>query len=191
MVKPHIFGVGTGKTGTNSLAVALQQMGLSCYHAGHESYYENDEIKNKLLENKKEKKPPTEGIEGYDALIDYPVFTMFKELDKTVSNAKFIMTYRPPDDCALSWCRMITDQHERNISRKWRRGFKDYSEFVRSHNDSVLKYFYARPEKLLILDVREEDRTKWALLTKFLGKNCPKGVPYPQKFRYTSWQLEE
>tara|TARA_R100000278_G_scaffold26619_1_gene24418 strand:- start:2738 stop:3310 length:573 start_codon:yes stop_codon:yes gene_type:complete len=189
-MKPYIFGIGTGKTGSHSLRAALQSFGIKTYHCGYETYHKNTDIHKQVISNFKNKSNPMGGVSGIEAILDWPVFKMFKEIDSSVPNAKFILTYRNPEECALSWCRMVAEQHDRNkawISKK-NRSYKQYADMVRDHNDSVLEHFFGRPEKLLILDIKDSDETKWKLLEKFLDREAPVKKPYPNHFNHKDWQ---
>jgi hypothetical protein len=192
-MKPHIFGIGTGKTGSNSLALALSKLGFNVYHCGHERFHGNDAIRNQVVHNFNNRCDPLGNIEGVDALMDHPVFKMFKEIDATVPNAKFILTYRNPEECALSWCRMVSEQHERNSP--WvnpeNRSYKRHIDMVRNHIDSVIEHFFGRPEQLLILDIKDKDETKWKLLCNFLGKDLPEDMTYPRQFDHQVWQTKD
>ena len=189
MAKPWIFGIGSGKTGGHSLAAALYTVGLKASHVGHECYHGRTFIRDTMLANKANRRSPTDGIDGIDAIVDWPVHEMFRELDSSVRGAKFILTYRPPDDCAISWCRMIGENHK-NVGPGWPKGFKKYGEIVRSHVDSVLQHFFGRPESLLILDARDSSKTKWKLLGDFLGVETPADKPYPKEFDHEQWQVQ-
>lgn len=185
--KPYIFGIGSGKTGGHSLAEAIRQLGFTCHHVGNRCYHGDTFIRDTMLKNKANGDCPTDGIGGIDAIVDCPVHELFIEIDRGVPDAKFILTYRPPDDCAISWCRMISAQHER-VGLGWPRGFIEYADLVRNHNDSVVRHFFGRPEKLLILDARDSSETKWSLLGQFLGVSPPSGVAYPHAFNHADWE---
>lgn len=184
--RPYIFGVGSGKTGGHSLSEALRILGFRSQHVGNRCYYGDTFIRDTMLKNKANGDCPIDGIGGIDAIVDWPVHELFAQIDRCVPGAKFILTYRPPDDCAISWCRMIASQHER-VGLGWPRGFIEYADIVRKHNDEVVRHFFGRPESLLILDTRDSSKTKWALLSKFLGVSPP-DVDYPHEFNHAEWE---
>lgn len=184
---PYIFGIGAAKTGSNSLAGALRQFGIKVNHLGTDRFSGDDSVHSAMLDNMKTNKPPTLGIEGMEALIDHPVHTCFRELDATVEDAKFILTYRPPDDCALSWCRMIA-RHPENIKPDWPTGFLEYANLVRQHNDKVLKHFLHKPGKLFVLDCRDRADAIFSGLAKFLGREQPQAKKYPRHFDHQNWK---
>lgn len=187
-MKPTVFGIGKGKTGSHSLAEALEQMGFKTHHIGNAVYNKNTAIKDRIVANKVNGENPMLGVDGYDAVIDYPIHAFFKEIDQHCKNAKFILTYRPPDDCALSWCRMLSLNHK-IVGKNWTKQFTRYANECREHVDDVMSHFWGRPEKLLFLDMRDSDNDKWRLLSKFLGVECPKGA-YPRKYDHRQWEPE-
>lgn len=188
---PYIFGIGVAKTGSHSLAAALTDLGFSAYHTGREKYHNNEAIWQRLIDNDKKKQNPIQGISGVDAIVDYPVWALFKQLDQHVENARFVMTYRPPSDCALSWCRMILHHHEtaeKMIKSSWKENpYARFLEQTIKHIDSVFTHFHARPDDLLVLDMRDDDKTKWRLLANFLNVNPPENKDFPNVFNHKKW----
>lgn len=191
---PFIFGVGAPKTGSNSLAAALELLGFHAVHLGAKFFHLEPNWLNTVQKNIAAGICPVENIDC-DAIVDWPIHEKFKELDKAIPNAKFILTYRPPHDCALSWVRMTSIQH-RKYAPMIKNNGADYVSYRRrvelttNHVDDVLRYFWGRPHKLLILDCRDADETKWELLTDFLSVPCPeKGTPYPHDFDHAKKQI--
>ncbi|MBL6910621.1 MAG: hypothetical protein ISR34_09385 [Pirellulales bacterium] len=185
MVKtPYIFGIGLAKSGSNSLTDALIELGFSCYHTGRENRHNNNpEPYERILENVKLKRDVCEGIENVDALLDYPIGRNFRQLDKQIKNARFILTYRPPDDIALSWCRMVVNYEELNLKPN----YEVFASDVRKHYTRVFKHFAKRPDDLLVLDMRQDSRLNFSLLAEFLKvKNPPAGV-MPHSFNHAQW----
>lgn len=192
--RPYVFGIGTAKTGSHSLAAALEQLGLSAYHTGSNKFKGNGDTWRQLVENRKENRSPIEGVTGFDALMDHPVWEMYQEIDKHVEGAKFILTYRPPEDCALSWSRMIHKRYENagdGVRKYWKENpYKRFMDMAVNHIDDVFTYFHARPDDLLVLDMRDESKTKWNLLGEFLGIDPPEGEPFPKRFAHQHWEIK-
>lgn len=188
-MRPWLFGIGIGKTGGHSLAEALRQMGITAKHIGHEVYHGRTVIGEKMRANAKLGCNPVEGITGCEAVVDAPTHQFFRELDEHNKDARFILTYRPPDDCALSWCRMIAANHQ-SVMPGWPSSYNEYYRHTVDHVDAVLRHFFGRPQKLLILDVRDKDETKWRLLAKFLQRPAPYHRPYPRQFDHQTWQTK-
>lgn len=185
MASPQIFGIGVAKTGSHSLTAALELLGFRTKHIGHECYHGRNELLALLKRNKAAGKNLCEGVDA-DALIDWPVCDLFNALADQYPHAKFILSYRPPHDCALSWIRMTMAQPGRHVGS---RGYKDFAAYATEHVDSVWRRFREEPARLLLLDMRDADETKWAALCQFLQKPQPsKGTPFPQVFLHDEWQ---
>lgn len=184
--KPFLFGIGPEKSGGHSLAEALCMMGYCVKHLGHEEANGRPELLKRFLENKQSKKPLLDGMSGLDGLVDYPVCECFEALDNEVPSAKFVMTYRPPDDIAISWCRMIAAQHAR-VGAGWVRHYNKELDKAVMHYTAVQNHFFGRPNKLLVLDMRDSDTVKWRLLARFLGRPAPANAAYPHAFSHTEW----
>ena len=188
--KPSIFGIGLGKTGSNSLRDALEILGFDAVHTGKDAAAGKPAVKERLLHNMKtQAEDPLDGVGGMDALIDYPVHKMWKEIYHAYPDAKYILTYRPPDDCALSWCRMVSLQHYKVVALD--KSYTGYVERFRKHLNDVFNEFYGRPESLLVLDTRIDNESKWLLLKEFLGVDQDVNVPYPHSFDHREWEIEE
>lgn len=180
MARPHIFGIGEGKSGSSSLNAALRILGFRSAHTGQR---ESEGLRMLLADNSRSGVELLSGIDDLEALVEMHEYVA--ELDEQVDDAKFILTYRPPDDAALSWCRMLSERHEQ-FPRCWA-SFESFAAKVRRHIDRVVTRFYGRPERLLILDARDDDAVKWRLLGTFLGVPVP-DCPYPRAFDHSDWQ---
>jgi 3'-phosphoadenosine 5'-phosphosulfate (PAPS) 3'-phosphatase len=173
-----IFGIGLSKTGTTSLARALEilgyetrdYLGITRYSAGDLSSINLDEINSN------------------DAFTDTPIPSFYKILDLEYPNSKFILTIRDMDGWLKSCKKQFTQKQadKQNTAsnllfmdlygctvfdeQKFRYG---YENFI---ND-VLHYFKDRPQDLLILDIAAEEG--WGKLSPFLGKSIPE-TPFPK-----------
>lgn len=190
-VKPYIFGIGKPKTGSNSLCDALGILGLNCYHTGRENKNKNRGIHNQLLTNMHQSEPPLRHIDDeFEALVDYPIHAIYQQLYDDNPDAKFILTYRHPHDVALSWCRMM--QHKpQPLSDRLPTNFREFALSVVDHCTEVIEFFLEKPGSLLILDSRDDDAVKWALLSKHLGLKAPKGKAFPHSFNHQDWQVKK
>lgn len=181
MAEPWVFGIGEGKSGSTSLRAALEVLGLDAVHLG--SPHDSETLK-QVRANINTGRRITKDIAA-DALVE--IQGSFRELDRQHPSAKFILTYRPPDDAAMSWCRQASARCD-EYPAEWA-DYYAFAEKVRRHITEVVKHFYGRPERLLILDARDADATKWRLLASFLGlAEPPAGTPYPRVFDHQSWQ---
>jgi hypothetical protein len=174
MERYKIFGIGLGKTGTNSLTEALNILG---YRAKH---YPDPE---KMLTRNF-----TELLNTYDALTDSPVIPVYKELDKMYPNSKFIFTIRNEDDwipsCKVQWAKSgpymrkgFYGQLRKELFGTVEFNEKRFRDKNRKHIEDVKKYFKDRPNDLLIMNICEGDG--WEVLCKFLDKSVL-NIPFPK-----------
>lgn len=158
-----VFGIGLTKTGTMSLAKALDILG---YRTKHYPW-------------------SLEEIDQHDASCDIPVACRYKELDIMYPNSKFILTHRPVAEWLNTTSLKPPDEHKPPLwkiearlrvyrSIHWDRQ-KWHDGYIR-HYEDVMSYFGPNSERLLLLPVDLED--KWTPLCKFLNKPIPT-VVYP------------
>ncbi len=167
-----VFGIGYHKTGTSSLAIALQILGYAV--TGPRGVFD-PQISTRALPI------VLDLVNQYDAFQDNPWPLLYKELDRFVPNSKFILTVRPSD----SWIRSVV-RHFGGTStpmREWIYGVGDpignEAEYVRryeAHNQSVFQYFSQQPRDLLVIDITRG--ASWEQLCEFLGNRAP-DVPFP------------
>lgn len=91
---PKIFGIGLSRTGTSSLARALQRLGFLCAH------FENP-LTNEVLRE--------DDLFLFDAAVDTPISMRFETLYGMFPNARFVLTDRPFE----SWNRSLCAHFER------------------------------------------------------------------------------
>lgn len=173
-----IFGIGLSKTGTTSLAGALEMLG---YHTrdypGLTSYEPGDlaSIDAQVLDQ-------------HEALTDTPIPSFYRELDQRYPGAKFVLTVRDMDAWLLSCKKQFTaklaekqnDAHNRLFIDLYGTAVFDEAPFRRGYQrfvDGVLDYFAQRPSDLLVLDVAAGQG--WNELCPFLGKPVPE-LPFPK-----------
>jgi len=173
-----IFGIGLSKTGTSSLASALQILGYRVYdNLGVETYARGDLSSVDLAV-----------VDAHDALTDTPIPSFYRELDVRYPGSRFILTVRERD----SWLQSCRKQFTQKLSEKQndahRRLFVDlygtdvFDEhgFARGYDrfvDGVRQHFRDRPGDLLTMDIAAGDG--WESLCAFLGKSVP-DVPFPK-----------
>ena len=121
-----------------------------------------------------------------DSLIDWPICDWFHLLADHYPAARFILTFRPPHDCAFSWVRMTNAQPGKHDGAL---GYADFAHYAQRHVDEVIERFRRDPRRLLLLDMRDTDETKWKLLCGFLGKPVPAGA-FPREFCHDEWQTD-
>ncbi len=173
-----IFGIGLSKTGTSSLAHALEILGYRTKdYPGIQHYSPGDlsSIDPAVLEN-------------HDALTDTPIPSFYRELDQAFPGSKFILTVRDMDGWLLSCKKQFTVNHANAMNEAHRQLFLDlygttvfdedkfragYERFVQG----VMAYFADRPQDLLVLNITAGEG--WEKLCPFLGKPMP-DMPFPK-----------
>lgn len=176
--RSKIFAIGLSKTGTTSLARALEilgyktrdYIGVSRYRAGELSSVDLDEIN------------------ANEAFTDTPIPSFYRELDAAYPGSKFILTLRNRDAWLKSCKKQFNQKHSDKQSEANNLLFMDlygtavfdeekFSEGYDRFVDGVLQYFKDRPQDLLVLDIAAE--LGWEKLCAFLGKAVP-DVPFPR-----------
>ena len=173
-----IFGIGLSKTGTSSLAHALEILGYRTKdYPGIQHYVPGDlsSIDPSVLEH-------------YDALTDTPIPSFYRKLDQAYPGAKFILTVRDMDGWLLSCKKQFTENHARAMNEAHQKLFLDlydctafdeakfragYERFVQG----ALDYFKHRPQDLLVLNVTGGEG--WEKLCPFLDRSIP-DQPFPK-----------
>lgn len=172
-----VFGIGLSKTGTTSLARALETLGYKTRdYIGISKYIAGDLSSIDLRE-----------IDEHDAFTDTPIPSFYKELDTAYPNSKFILTTRNMDDwlksCGKQFTKRIVGRQNEATSQlhtdlygcfefdteKYASG---YTRFV----NGVLDYFRDRPQDLLVIDICGGEH--WQNLCDFLDKPLP-DTPFP------------
>lgn len=171
-----IFGIGLGKTGTKSLATALNLLGFRCLH---------DWVAVKrAMQVERERGLPLLStlVDRYDAFVDFPIWREYPTLDRTYPGSKFIWTVRDLN----SWLDSRKRHIEFRVIRKLRgepnvpsRTEYDESRERRlyfKHHKRVAEYFKNREKDVLVLDICGGDG--WEKLCTFLDKPVPQ-TPFP------------
>lgn len=190
--RSKVFVVGLNKTGTTSMAVALDSLG----------YKLGDQVAAELLYDDWHEGRFGRIIElcrDADAFQDIP-FSLdlsYRELDKAFPGSKFILTVR---DSADVWFESLTRFHTKIIGKNRIPTMEDMAEFpyrakgwflrshlevfkvtketlydrahytsyYESHNRKVTNYFKGRPDDFMVLNVADDDAA--LRLCTFLGK---------------------
>jgi hypothetical protein len=181
-VRPKVFGIGFHKTGTTSLAAALQHLGYDvCRGArplrdalGHRRLMEH--LRHQRVE------PIVDVAERFDACVDNPWFMLFRQLDERFPGSRFILTVREESQWLASALRYYGESESE--LRQWVYGAaagspigneETYRYHYRLHNENVRAYFKGRSGQLLIVDWTTDG---WDPLTRYLGHEPP-DVAFP------------
>lgn len=167
-----IFCIGFHKTGTSSLALALERLGYRV--TGPNGVLDPNIATNALPMAKRL-------VEEFDAFQDNPWPIIYKELDAAYPGSRFILTVREPS----AWLRSAVTHFGATATpmRTWiygvgaPLGHEDiYLRRYTGHNEAVLHHFRDRPQDLLVMDLSRGDG--WRELCSFLGRQVP-AVPFP------------
>jgi hypothetical protein len=194
-----VIGAGFGRTGTLSLKVALEELGLrKCYHMTDVlAHLEHAAVWDDAGQGK-----PADWdslFDGYAATVDWPGCAFYEELMRRYPNAKVILTVRDPGrwyDSARQtiyqasklfprWLRWLNPKlnrfgmmTERVIWQGTFQGrFEDKPfaiEVFNKHNEHVRHS--VPPGQLLVYEVSEG----WEPLCKFLEMPVPEGKAFPR-----------
>jgi hypothetical protein len=172
--KFKIFGLGLSKTGTSSLAEALQILGFRTAHNPTD-----DATVQSLLHGQVR----CAVTEISDAVCDILFVRHFRELDIEFPNSRFILTVRSREawlaSCRLHWANRYAllsdlaneDLVDFNVYGTTRFSERIFNAAYDAHYYAVQEYFRDRPTDLLTLDVCAGQ--KWQPLCQFLGKPRP------------------
>jgi len=150
-----VFGIGLTRTGTTSLAAAMQEVGYMVAHYPSRDYL-------------------FEGL--YNSAYDLSVVIDYKALDQRFPGSKFIYTVREKNGWLDSMEQYLegreTASRQQRINRKRVYGQsvfdrKIYSAAYDRHHNDVLAYFKTRPQDLLILNICGGEG--WKPLLSFLN----------------------
>ncbi len=189
----HVIGAGVGRTGTYSLKLAINQLGLGpCHHMEEVLHDQASQVP--LWASALKGNPDWSTVyKGYESAVDWPTAGFYRELNAAYPSAKFILTVRSPESWAESFSATIykllagRDQVPAEM-QAWldmavgvieKSGFPaglDVSALKTAfiaHNDAVKA---AIPQdRLLTYDVKEG----WGPLCAFLDVPVPDG-PFPR-----------
>lgn len=185
--RPRVFGIGFHKTGTTSLAAALQTLGYRAVHGAGpvRRVLGHAEMMRRL--RARDFETIWRVAEAFDAYADNPWFSLFREADARFPGSRFVLTRRDPN----RWMRSVVNHFGGSSSelRQWVYGVGDprgnearFMERYRNHEAAVLAHFADRPADLLVMDV--EQGHGWTELCRFLGRPAPAG-PFPHENRRT------
>lgn len=93
-----VFGAGVGRTGTYSLKLAINQLGLGpCHHM--EAVLHNMPVQIPLWREVLQGRPDWAAIyAGHPSAVDWPTAGFFRELYNAYPAARFILTERNPEN---------------------------------------------------------------------------------------------
>jgi len=189
----QVIGAGVGRTGTYSLKLAINELGLGpCHHM--EAVLQNISVQVPLWNEAVNGQADWQSIyRGFDSAVDWPTACFFRELLQAYPAAKFVLTIRDPgkwaDSFAATIHKLIAEKDQAPPDKQaWlemadrvitRTGFAqglDQEQLARAyvvHNEAVKATI---PHgQLLVFAVKEG----WVPLCDFLGVDIP-DTPFPK-----------
>ena len=195
-LKEHqkVFGLGLSKTGTHSLAEALNTLGIRTIHWPHDETT-FDELRNGNYR--------LSLLEEYQGIIDTPVAPYYAQFDSIYPDSKFILTVRD----TRSWLRSVETHWRVKLDSLNRKDpVKEFADFIsacvygtikfnrdrflyvyKTHLQNVYSYFRDRSNDFLVMDICRGDG--WEKLCPFVGSPIPE-MPFPHAYRGMSDILE-
>jgi Sulfotransferase domain len=199
----RVIGAGVGRTGTLSLRIALNRLGLGpCHHM--EEVLHNIPRQVPLWQAAVDGKADWEEVyRGYTSAVDWPTATYFRELNAFYPQAKFVLTVRSAQTWAESFSETIYKAlagraHAPAAKQPWltmcagvieKAGFGDgldIAGLAAAFDAHVAAVRTAIPaDRLLVFQVTEG----WAPLCAFLGVPVPEGDFPRTNDRAEFWEL--
>lgn len=182
-----VIGAGLGRTGTLSLKLALEQLGVGrCYHMTE--VFQIPAAPQQWLDAAEGRPVDWETVfEGYSATVDWPSATFYRQLADHYPQAKVILTERDADDWFDSTQATIfardfsevpnpvwAEMAKRVVADLFDGRLHDREHVIsvyRRHNDEVRRTIPA--DRLLVYQASQG----WAPLCEFLGLPMPDSAP--------------
>lgn len=183
----NVIGTGVGRTGTYSLKLALNRLGVGpCHHM--EEVLHNMPVQVPLWVKAIADQPDWSTIyAGYESAVDWPTACFFRELAEEYPAAKFVLTRRDAQRWADSFgatiYKLLAERHQAPEDvRDWlemahdvivKTGFPmgldrdGLTAAFEAHNNAVIEAIPA--DRLLIFEVKQG----WEPLCAFLGVPVP------------------
>jgi len=183
-----VIGTGFGRTGTDSMKTALEQLGLGpCHHMKelladpeHREHWRGIAAGNTPDWD--------ETFRNYVSAVDWPSAFYWRELTAHFPDAKVLLTLRSPESWYESFSRTILPVLEASTTPEsvgykvilqgvfgGRASDRDHAIAVFERNTAEVKAAIP-PERLLVYHVGDG----WEPLCRFLGKPVPE-TPYPHR----------
>ena len=175
-----VFCIGLPRTGTTSIHLAFQYLGLKSIHYPKELW---GDIHHPIMAS-------------HSAFSDTPLPLLYQGIDKAYPKSLFVLTTRELNKWLKSCQWMYAHKYHAwgfythpartfNLELFGTTDFdeKAFSQKYHKYHDEVLSYFGDRHD-LLLLDL-EKEANPWQKLCTFLGTDCP-SVPFPHHRDYRS-----
>ena len=186
-----VFGVGFGRTGTTSLADALNALGIMTVHClDYEQHLLDFQVRDKCFSGQR-----LFALLNEVQAIANGTGLPYRELDRRYAGSRFILTVREAQSWLRSkrryaelelkgWSGLSTAvQESKRLLREQIYGSFEFDEEVwlasyRAHVAAIKEYFRDRPDDLLVMNIAYGDG--WEKLCPFLGIPVP-DFPFPSR----------
>lgn len=186
--REQVFCVGFHKTGTTSLAAALEALGYYTVHGDQRGSWLGADEGRTLIGMIEAGKFDLPTFDIFDAFTDNPYFRIWREIDER-RTGKFILTLRDEEAWVESCVKFYAGRRVRPM-RQWMFGeHADPSagpearaawlDAYRRHNDAVRAHFDGRPD-FHVIDLTAGEG--WPGLCGFLNLPVPE-TPFPHRNR--------
>jgi hypothetical protein len=189
----RVIGAGVGRTGTYSLKLAIDRLGLGLCHHMEEVFFNRPTQVPLWAAAAKGRADWAAIYSGYASAVDWPTARFFRELHKEYPAAKFVLTHRSPESWVESFSEtiytLIADRaHAPPELQAWfsmavdviaQTGFPEGLDVTAltkayvAHNEAVQAAIPAR--QLLVYQVKDG----WEPLCAFLDASVPTD-PFPR-----------
>ncbi len=198
-----VIGAGLGRTGTNSLRIALNMLGIGpCHHMAE--VIMNMPVQVPLWQAAVDGHPDWTAIyKGYSSAVDWPTAAFYNELSEVYPDAKFILTMRSPESWTASFSETIykfmdgSDGAPPHMQAWIKMGLAaisksglpnglsmtDLTKAFIAHNDAVKAVIPA--SRLLAFEVKQG----WEPLCKYLGLAVPQEEFPKTNGREEFWEI--
>lgn len=206
----EVIGPGFGRTGTNSLKLALEHLGFGPCHHMFEVRDNPEQLPYWEAAARGKKVDWDEVFSGYRSQVDWPGARYWRELAKQYPEAKVILSVRDPDEwydsvkaTIIGFLAARGKHPSPHVNAICEMGYKTVDVDVfgsrledREHAKRVFKKHIddvkaeITADRLLVFDLREG----WEPLCKFLGVAVP-DIPFPKtnsskQFTEEEWKQE-
>lgn len=181
-----VIGAGFGRTGTESMKIALETLGFGPCHHMTEVIADSGQLRIWRSISRGEEPDWEEAFAGFNSAVDWPSAFFWRELSKHYPDAKILLTLRSPESWHASMEKTIfktlresTDKESIGIRLIAERVFggrlddRDHAIAVYEENTAEVRAAFG-DDRLLTYNIGDG----WEPLCRFLVKPVP-DVPYP------------
>ncbi len=182
----EVIGAGFGRTGTESMKIALELLGYGPCHHMSEVITSPEQIKIWRNIVSKKSKDWSQAFSGFRSTVDWPSVFYWRELSEVFPEAKIVLTYRDAESWFNSFSKTIAHliklSDDPNSLGKtlietlvFGGDMETKEHVIEVYNKHILEVQSVIPKERLLV---HKIGSGWPTLCEFLGEETP-GVPYP------------